>query len=307
MTTRTDPRRRTAAQPDEPSARAAFTLIELLIVVSIISVLIALLLPAIQSARENARRTQCCKNLMQIGIALANYASSHRVYPPGVVNDRGPISNLPQGYHFGWAAQILPFLDQPAAFNQFNFHESVYNAANATARGRRFQIYACPSDPLNGNTSYAACHHDVEAPIDADNHGAFYLNSRTSRADLSDGPAYTLFVGETRMPLGPGWAVGTWSTLRNAGAPINADDPYHRLFDRGSSTGGLDLAAIEARFEEAGVPITLVGGFLSHHPGGANFLMGDGSVRFLKERIEQRVYRSLAHRSDGGLISADEF
>src|SRR5947209_19613869 len=88
----------------------AFTLIELILVIGIIAVLISLLLPSIQSARENARRAQCCNNLMQIGAAMGNYASVHRVLPPGVVSENGPINSLPAGYHFGWAAQILPFI-----------------------------------------------------------------------------------------------------------------------------------------------------------------------------------------------------
>src|SRR5262245_61553014 len=104
--------------------RVAFTLIELITVIGIIAVLIALLLPAIQSSRETARRIQCTKNLMQIGVALGNYASVHRVFPPGVVNEKGPISNLPDGYHFGWAVQILPQLEKAAHFRAFDFRES---------------------------------------------------------------------------------------------------------------------------------------------------------------------------------------
>src|SRR4051812_26811224 len=92
--------------------RGGFTLIELLVVIAIISVLIALLLPAIQAAREAARRVQCVNNLMQLGIALHNYESSYESLPPGVVNDTGPISNIPKGYHASWMLQLLPFLEQ---------------------------------------------------------------------------------------------------------------------------------------------------------------------------------------------------
>ncbi len=203
-----------------------FTLIELLLVVGIIAVLISLLLPAVQSARENARRTQCLKNLMQIGVALANYASTHKVFPPGVVNDKGPISNLPSGYHFGWAVQILPYLEQTPVYREFDFSQSVYAPRNDTARGHKIQSFLCPSVPWTGLTSYAACHHDVEAPIAADNHGVFFLNSRVSYDDISDGPAFTILVGEFKGS-GPslGWAVGTMSSLRNTGVPINTDEP----------------------------------------------------------------------------------
>ena len=85
-----------------------FTLIELLVVIAIIAVLIALLLPAVQAAREAARRAQCCNNLMQLGIAIQNYESSHKMLPPGVVNLTGPILDQPKGYHFGWLVQVLP-------------------------------------------------------------------------------------------------------------------------------------------------------------------------------------------------------
>ncbi len=118
----------------DPRCRRGFTLIELLLVIGIIAVLISLLLPAIQAARENARRVQCQKNLGQIGLALAQYASSHRVFPPGVVDEKGPISNLPVGYHYGWAAQILPELEAPAIYHELNFALSVYDESNDTAR-----------------------------------------------------------------------------------------------------------------------------------------------------------------------------
>jgi prepilin-type N-terminal cleavage/methylation domain-containing protein/prepilin-type processing-associated H-X9-DG protein len=298
------------SQPEHSSGRMAFTLIELLVVIAIIAVLIALLLPAIQSSRENARRTQCCNNLMQLGTALGSYASVHKVLPPGVVNEKGPIDNLPVGYHFGWAVQILPFLEQRPAYHQFNFCLSVYAASNETARDRRIQTFFCPSDPWVGPSSYAACHHDVEAPIAADNHGVFYLNSRTSYDDITDGPDYTIFAGDTRRTSSAGWAVGTMATLRNTGTPINFDDPLVAL---GASKSGfvnqavIDPAEMKKLIEDGELPRSYVGGFRSHHPGGANFLLGDGSVRFLTNRIQEHIYRSLGHRADGNLISDDEF
>src|SRR5829696_3130788 len=96
----------------EKSGREGFTLIELLVVIAIIGVLIALLLPAVQAAREAARRSQCVNNLMQLGLALHNYESAHEVLPPGVVNPTGPIQNTPHGYHFSWLTQILPYIEQ---------------------------------------------------------------------------------------------------------------------------------------------------------------------------------------------------
>ncbi len=133
-------------QPVRRTVERGFTIIELLLVIGIIAVLISLLLPAVQSAREAARRTQCSKNLMQIGVALASYASTHKVFPPGVVNDKGPISNAPTGYHYGWAVQILPYLSQPAIYQQFDFSQSVYAQRNDTARSHKLDIFLCPSD-----------------------------------------------------------------------------------------------------------------------------------------------------------------
>jgi prepilin-type processing-associated H-X9-DG protein len=295
---------------DSTRPRVAFTIIELLMVIGVIAMLIAILLPAIQSSRELARRAQCTNNLLQIGTALGSYASTHSVLPPGVVNDKGPISNVPVGYHFGWAVQILPFFDQPAIFHQFDFSQSVYAPSNDTARGHRIASFLCPSCPIYGLMSYAACHNDVEAPIDAGNHGVFYLNSRTRYDDITDGPAFTIFVGEYATTPGPGWAVGTSATLRNAGTPINEVDPLEQSL---LGTSGislyrpLDTTTWNNLIAEGKVSAGRVGGFRSYHKEGSNFLFGDGSVRYLQDRIDPDVYRSLAHRADGNLISADEF
>src|SRR5438309_5217157 len=89
-----------------------FTLIELLVVIAIIAGLIALLLPAVQAAREAARRVQCCNSLMQLSLGLKSYEASHEVLPPGVINPTGPIKNQPKGYHVGWLVQLLPFIEQ---------------------------------------------------------------------------------------------------------------------------------------------------------------------------------------------------
>jgi prepilin-type processing-associated H-X9-DG protein len=291
-------------------SRPAFTLIEICLVLGIIVVLISLLLPAIQSSREQARRTQCTNNLMQLGTALATYHSAHSVLPPGVVNATGPITNRPGGYRFGWAVQILPFLGQNPLYHEFDPHAGIDAPSNVTAREHNLQTFLCPSDWTPARMTYAACHHDVEAPIDADNHGAFYLNSRTRYDDITDGPAFTIFVGELGSSKFPeGWAVGDLSTLRNTGTPLNGGSVLP--LPGGYSVYAFDApdskAAESAATEEEARIRAYVGGFSSYHPGGANFLFGDGSVRFLVNAIETHVYRSLGHRADGGLIDGDAY
>src|SRR5262249_49123343 len=130
--------------------RAGFTLIELLTVVGLIAVLIALLLPAVQSAREAARRTQCASNLLQLGVAMGTYASTHGVLPPGVVEPKGPIVYASRGYHMGWAVQILPFIDQQNRYRHVDFRRGVYAAENSTVFGNTLGLLICPSGRFGG-------------------------------------------------------------------------------------------------------------------------------------------------------------
>src|ERR1700693_4880192 len=105
--------------------RPAFTLIELLVVIAIIAILVALLLPAVQQAREAARRTQCKNNLVQIGLALLNYEMAHECLPSGSVDPNRPIRNEAKGYHMSWMVQLLPYLDQSNTFQHFDFSVGV--------------------------------------------------------------------------------------------------------------------------------------------------------------------------------------
>ncbi len=300
----------------------AFTLIELLVVIAIIAVLASLLLPAVQSARESARRTSCANNLMQIGLALNNYESAHFAFPPGVINETGPIVNKPAGSHYSWITQILPFLDQANAYAHFNFRHGVYDRVNETVRGHAVGTFYCSSDMGNGGSSsnYAANYHDAEAPIDIGSHGVFRLNSATSIEEITDGLSTTLFVAERKITADFGWASGTSSTLRNTGYPPNGSPPGP-VYD--ISTGFFEYTRMLADPEfifnpESALPdpktaegqdrlSTFCGGYSSRHAAGINACMGDGSVRFVKNRIDRIIFARLGHRADGELIGHDRY
>ncbi len=115
-----------ASPVDNPKRRIrGFTLLELLMVITLIAVMISLLLPAVQQTRENARRVQCQNNLMQLGVALQHYNRTFSVLPPGCVNETGPIYTDSEGYRIGWIAQILPYLGQDGLWNQIDFVDPV--------------------------------------------------------------------------------------------------------------------------------------------------------------------------------------
>ncbi|MEY4568013.1 MAG: Type secretion system protein precursor [Planctomycetota bacterium] len=281
-----------------------FTLVELLVVIAIIGILVGLLLPAVQAAREAARRCTCANNLAQMGLAIHNFEFAAEHLPAGVIDDKGPIRNEPVGKHISWTVQILPYLEQSALYKELDQSVGIYAPSNAVVRKVSIATFQCPSSPDYrssgdaetgfGLSTYAAIHHDAESPIDVDNNGTFYLNSRTKFSDILDGTTNTLFVGEKlNLPLDLGWASGTRATLRNV-----------------SKFGGYDYRTrqepVVASDEDAQGSLE-VGGFGSYHTGGANFTLGDGSVRFLAYSINPAVLKRLANRADGEIISADDF
>ena len=323
--------------------RAAFTLIELLICIAIIGVLIALLLPAVQAAREAVRRRQCGNNLMQLMLAMENYEASHETLPPGTVDGTRPLQSRPVGYQMSWIAQILPFIEEGNIYRHLDFSVGAYHPKNAAVRRLYLSLLHCPSDNSgvgsSGVGNYAGCHHDVEAPIDEDNHGVLFLNSRVRYRDIQDGRAQTIALGEIALKGGAelGWLSGSRSTLRNTGTPINETTAAGGLLASMASTGLVrqeqavpledfpDRSPLpgstaqmpwmyteEIQFSEtaeyqptgvAGNPALVVGGFESQHMGrGAQFAFADGSVRFLVDTIDFSVYQRLGHRADGQLI-----
>jgi prepilin-type N-terminal cleavage/methylation domain-containing protein/prepilin-type processing-associated H-X9-DG protein len=277
---------------------SAFTLVELLVVIAIIGVLVGLLLPAVQSAREAARRTVCVNNLVQLNLAAHQFEFAHEHLPAGVLNPDGPIRNEELGQHVSWMVQLLPYLEQQMLFSRFDIDAGVYAPINRELRYIRVPIFNCPSfqSPFMDNTNavapscYAGCHHDQEAPINSDNNGLLFLNSRVSYTEIFDGSSNTVLLGEI-MPVAAdlGWASGTRATLRNTGSFI---DGWNLVQQQQN---------VQLQLEEQPGSMR-VGGFTSLHPGGANFAFADGSVRFISQAIDPNLFRLLGNRADGELI-----
>jgi prepilin-type N-terminal cleavage/methylation domain-containing protein/prepilin-type processing-associated H-X9-DG protein len=201
-----------------------FTLVELLVVIAIIGILVALLLPAIQASRESARRASCTNNMRQLIVAVHDYELAHEHFPAGTVDAQGPIRSVPKGHHISWIARILPYFEENVLYSHLDLTLSAYHHKNDRVRQTTIATLICASEAADEwpYSNYAGCHHDVEAPIDVDNRGVFFLNSQITRDDLKDGAAYTFFIGEKHADDDDlGWLSGTSGTLRNTGTPLN--------------------------------------------------------------------------------------
>jgi prepilin-type N-terminal cleavage/methylation domain-containing protein len=280
-----------------------FTLVELLVVIAIIGILVALLLPAIQAAREAARRVSCVNNVAQLGLAAHNFEFSFEHFPAGVTDKSGPIRNERIGQHLSWIVLILPYIEETRLYGKIDRAAGAYAPANAEAFSAWISALQCPSDasldgynpeePLKpAGNSYAGCHHDVEAPINDDNHGLLFLNSNVRFDEILDGSSKTILLSEKISGKDSlGWASGTRATLRNTGS-IDMRRQY-----LGQPNGG----AAEADFDKLG-PL-YVGGFGSDHAGGVIVMaFADGSVRSITEDIDPKLLKLLGNRADGEII-----
>jgi prepilin-type N-terminal cleavage/methylation domain-containing protein len=291
--------------PSKPVSRQrGFTLVELLVVIAIIGILISIMLPAVQAAREAGRRATCSNNLLRLAMATNSYESSHGYYPPGVVDLKGPILSQAVGMHHGWIERLLPYLDERAAHSKIDFAASVYDPKNAAVRNLALVELLCPSDEVveeATHSSYAACQNDTESPIDADNHGVFFLNSKLRSDDITDGLGYTLFIAEKRSGgtgTDLGWMSGTRATLRNTGTELNATGP------RGTPSSPANPAAPDQKQPPIWESPAYVGGFGSDHSGCLVVAaFGDGSVHYLSDTIDSSILKLLGNRADGELIN----
>jgi hypothetical protein len=246
--------------------------------------------------------------------------------------------------HHNWIERLLPYLDERAVAAKIDTKVSVYDPKNAAIRKLRLTELLCPSDDVVADvphSSYAACHHDVESPIDADNHGAFFLNSKIRLDDITDGLAYTLFISEKQTEgngTDLGWLSGTRATLRNTGSPLGTTGPRAPIAVQAEAAeqAPLVLKSLEARESnsfagndappagDAATPAAAappsqpkpppawqspnyVGGFGSDHPGGIVVTaFGDESVRNLSDLIDPKVLKLLGNRADGQLIDPQD-
>ena len=260
----------------------------------------ALLLPAIQAAREAARRTSCANNVTQLGLAVHNYEFNFETLPPGVTNPKGPIRNEPVDQHVSWVVKILPYMEETVLFRKFDQAAGAYAIENAPVRACPLQIIVCPSYPgdetLKDGTiavsTYAGCYHDVEAPIDVDNHGLMFLNSHVRFDEIYDGSSHTLLIGELLSASDSlGWVSGTRSTLRNT-SKIEVASPQF------AAEVPMEEDAANKNVAES----LIVGGFGSHHPGIIMTSFADGSTRSISESVDPAVWRLAGNRADGEIM-----
>ncbi len=323
--------------------RSGFTLIELLVVIAIIGVLIALLLPAVQAAREAARRSQCLNNMKQLGLAMNLYHDIWNSFPQGYeVQPWGPDPSVPAGhYRWGTLAKLTPFLEQSNLYSALNLQFPLYGgpnqgfavfAENTTGLGTQVSVFLCPSDSGQPNRApfqpgnYVANSGSGRNGGQADRaDGVAFLNSAIGMKDLRDGTSNTALMSESL--LGPGGNATPISSL-------NQVDPRAHILDMGH----VSVTQLTEELCQSSSTLNLRRGFnwadgnfvaglynhfyppnarqpdcirhsnpglkaaRSNHAGGVNVLLGDGSVRFVKDTVNLQTWRGLATRKGGEVL-----
>jgi prepilin-type N-terminal cleavage/methylation domain-containing protein/prepilin-type processing-associated H-X9-DG protein len=313
---------------------SGFTLVELLVVITIIGILIALLLPAVQAAREAARRMQCANNFKQVGVAMHNYAAATGTFPPGMLfwwNRTGGCSAPPPGkpeyFGWGWAAFLLPYIEQQGIYDQFKFqgdmdtYNSPGNPNSTTLSGRNLPLgetrltgYLCPSDSQQGElmnytySTYAGHSAKPEEDLATTNMAGVcdsrstYCNTGGSFKSLSEADGVMATIESCAVAKVTDGLSNTLLVGEITGGPVgsNAGRPWvnYNLWNTADGING---------------PYTLPGGatsfswtatgFSSYHPGGCHFLLGDGSVQFFSQNIDAATLAKLTTRAGGEIIT----
>lgn len=302
-------------------AKRAFTLVELLVVIAVISILLALLLPAVQAVREAARRTQCINNLKQIGLALHNYHDVHRVFPPACVRPAGFTDNGRDRPRSTWAIAILPMLELANLYQRFHPDIDSTNVMNLEVTSARVAGYLCPSDPHTNSlfepvlgsfysrSNYAANFGSASWGVsfwqDSKYRGVMGQNSGVRIAAITDGLTNTVCVAEIRAVPSPLDNRGVWAFPAAGSASVGLDcdkecqgvngDPTHDWIPYcGPSPGQLPCTFQNTDESNAG-PRSL-------HSQAANVLLSDGSVRGLSESLDRKVIYRLFTSSDGEVV-----
>jgi prepilin-type N-terminal cleavage/methylation domain-containing protein len=322
-----------------PGARprsSGFTLIELLVVIAIIGVLIALLLPAVQAAREAARRAQCSNNLKQLGIAMHNYHDSIGSFPTSFWRATPNVGGVNS---HSWIAMTLPYMEQGPIYNAINFSVgvaggpgNVYGRMNHTALMSPLNVLMCPSDPAPSISAIARADSGVGNNANSgpklsylgnfgDNHNDDpnywpFQSLPTSRDNgFGEGRTFTGIMsrsgGTTSIrDITDGtsntFAVGetlfescnwfTWPNPNGTTAGTSVPVNYKVTEHKGDANGRRDSGNWRVGF-----------GFRSQHPGIVQFLFADGRVATIKESINRNIYRGLSTRSEGEIISSADF
>ncbi len=280
--------------------KSGFTLIELLVVMAIIAVLVSLLLPAVQSAREAARRMTCQNNLHQIGIALANYQEALRVFPPGVLGTSG--STAQNHLLHTWQALSLPYFEQGNLQALYDYNYRFDHAKNIQAVATSLAVFRCPSqsDEIVANR-YGTGHYAGNAgTLPGDDNGVLYPISSIQMRDISDGTSSTIAVGELAYDVG-GWARGANNSGGGGGG--GGSQGFARSVLRwwrcqsGCAVPGMNPPATscssscERRFQ-----------FSSRHAGGVQFLFVDGHVRFIGNETDVNLFGFLLTREASDVV-----
>ena len=311
--------------------RPAFTLIELLVVIAIIGTLIALLLPAVQKVREAANRMKCTSNLHNLGLACHNFEQVHGHLPPGVA--RGsfatPKGNIPPGAVHGFAPFLLEFIERDDLARRYRWDVSYNDAANQPTVATHVRILQCPSaepDRLVTEAEFPGAWSGGRRGACSDYNGIWWMDVRLASQpyglidDLgSNQSAYEGVLTENRMVRVSEITDGTSNTIlmaEDTGRPKRwqAGQLIPGVYTNGAawSTNGLlqGQGSTPNGVTQPGpcaINCTNSREVYSFHPGGANVLMADGSVRFLRAGIDIRIFARLVTRAGGEIVSGDGF